>query len=505
MTVEFTRRGVAKGFAALALAANGAIPLRAIEPGTCDPRIAGWVPKLRADLEAMAKMLTATLKPWSGPKRIFAPEAYGHRGSADVLATRAIQAAIDAAGKAGGGTVLLARGDYVSGTIVLRSNVRLEVAKGARLLASLDLKDYPEHVPQRPTVMDSNMGMNQSLIFAEACENVSLCGEGLIDGRGTRDHFPGEETPHRTPGRPFLIRFIDCKRVHIKDIHLKDAAGWMQNYLNCEDLLIEGINVNNQANVNNDGLDVDGCRRVIVRNCFICSEDDGMCFKGASQRPMEQVLVENCEFYSSCNALKFGTDSQGDFRKVLVRNCVVGGPSIEMRVWRPRMSDSGVSWEVVDGGTVEDILVTDVHIVRAKSPLFLRLGDRGRVRPEQAPPKPGNLRRIVYDRVTGAGNGERGSYFIGLPDKLIEDVVLRDVNIGVTATRQAVPDENAIDELRDKYPDAFMVGDITPAYGLWTRHIRGLTMIRVGFIANGPDPRPMILTKLDSSELCTGR
>ncbi len=133
-------------------------------------RIAGWVPKLRADLEAMAKMLTATLKPWSGPKRIFAPEAYGHRGSTDVLATRAIQAAIDAAGKAGGGTVLLARGDYVSGTIVLRSNVRLEVAKGARLLASLDLKDYPEHVPQRPTVMDSNMGMNQSLIFAEACE-----------------------------------------------------------------------------------------------------------------------------------------------------------------------------------------------------------------------------------------------------------------------------------------------------------------------------------------------
>ena len=81
MTVEFTRRGVAKGFAALALAANGAVPLRALEPGTCDPQIVGWVPKLRADLEAMASMLTATLKPWSGPKRIFTPEAYGHAGA----------------------------------------------------------------------------------------------------------------------------------------------------------------------------------------------------------------------------------------------------------------------------------------------------------------------------------------------------------------------------------------------------------------------------------------
>lgn len=505
MKLEFTRRSVAKGISALALAANGTFPLRAGEPGTCDDRFALWVPRLRAELEAMAEMLTATLKAWDGPKRVFTPEAYGRQKVESGLATGAIQAAIDAAAKAGGGTVRLGKGDYVSGTIVLRSNVRFEVAKGARLLGSLDLKDYPEHVAQRPTVMDSNMGMNQSLIFAEGCENISLCGEGLIDGRGTRDNFPGEETPHRTPGRPFLIRVIDCKRVHIKDIHLKDSAGWMQNYLNCEDLLVEGIRVDNQANVNNDGLDIDGCRRVIVRNCFINSEDDAMCFKGASQRPMEQVLVENCEFYSSCNAMKFGTDSQGDFRKVLVRNVVVGGPSIEMRVWRPRMSDSGISWEVVDGCTVEDVMVTDAHIVRAKSPLFLRLGDRGRVRPEQPHPAPGNLRRIVYDRITGAGNGERGSYFMGLPDKQIEDVVLRDVNIGVTATYQPVPDESAIGELRDKYPDAFMVGWVSPAFGLWTRHIRRLTMIRVNFIASAPDPRPMMLTRQDSTDLCSAR
>lgn len=505
MTLEITRRGAAKGLAALAMAAGGAMPLWASEPGACDPRLADWVPKLRVDLEAMAKMLTATLKPWNGPKRVFTPEAYGYAGAASGLATRAIQAAIDAAGNAGGGTVALGHGDYVSGSITLRSNVRLEVAKGARLIASIDLKDYPEHIARRPTVMDSNMGMNQSLIFAEGCDNISLCGEGLIHGRGTRYHFPGEETPHRTPGRPFLIRFIDCKHVHIKDLHLKDAAGWMQNYLNCEDLLIEGINVDNQANVNNDGLDVDGCRRVIVRNCFISSEDDAMCFKGASQRPMEQILVENCQFYSSCNALKFGTDSQGDFRNVLVRNVVAGGPSMELRVLRPRLADSGISLEVVDGGTVEDILFTDIHIVRAKSPLFLRLGDRGRVRPEQARPKPGNLRRIVYDRITGAGNGERGSYFTGLPDKSIEDVVLRDVNIGVAATRQPVPDEEKIDELRDQYPDAFMVGEITPAYGLWTRHIRNLTMVRVNFIANGPDSRPMMLMKPDSLDICSAR
>ncbi len=120
------------------------------------------------------------------------------------------------------------------------------------------------------------MGMNQSLIFAEGCENISICGDGMIDGRGSKQNFPGTETIGSTPGRPFLIRVIDCKGVHIKDIHLKDSPCWMQNYLHCEDLLIEHINVENR-------------KGVIVRHCVVNSEDDAMCFKGASERPGEQI------------------------------------------------------------------------------------------------------------------------------------------------------------------------------------------------------------------------
>lgn len=448
----------------------------------------------------MARDLTARLHPWRGPALVLAPEAFGRR-SGEPLSTRAIQAAIDAAAQRGGGTVRLAHGDYVSGTLDLRSNTRLQVAKGARLLGSLDLADYPARVAARRTMMDVVTGVTQSLIFAQGCRNIGLCGEGLIDGRGSRRNFPGNESITGLPGRPFLVRVLDCHGVHVQGLHLKDSAAWMQNYLDCEDLLIERIHVDNQANYNNDGIDIDGCRRVIVRNCRINSEDDGICFKGSSERPTEHVLIENCSVHSTSNALKFGTDSEAPFRRVLARNLELGGPAAHMRSLRRRRAESGISWESVDGSTVEDVLAIDINIVRAESPLFLRLGDRGRTRPGKPRPAPGKLRRIVYDRISGQDNGPRGSYFVGLPGHPIEDVVIRDLRMKVSAAQGPAPDEHSVPEFEGVYPDAAMIGKLGPAYGLWARHLRNLTLERVAFEPISPDARPMIET-LDTTGLC---
>ncbi len=452
-----------------------------------------WADTLRADLERMAKDLTASLKPWSGPGLVVTVDQ-----KAGEPATKAIQAAIDSVAQKGGGTVRLAQGDYVSGTLDLRSHVRLEIAKGARLLASLDLHDFPDRVAKRPTVMDSNMGMNQSLIFAEGCVNIALAGEGTIDGRGAS--FKGEETIHGTPGRPFLIRVIDCKGVHISGLRMLDSPCWMQNYLNCDDLLIESLNVENQANFNNDGLDIDGCRRVIVRNCIISSGDDSLCFKGAAQRPTENVLIEHCTFLSSCNALKLGTDSQSVFRNVLARHLTVGGVSAEMRHVKPVGADSGISWEVVDGGLAENILATDIRIIRARSPLFMRVDDRGRVRPGEPKPPVGTLRRVVFERITGEDNGPRGSYFIGIPAKRIADVALRDVNLSSLPTTKPVLDEAAIPEMYNVYPDAHMLDTLgdAPAYGLWMRHVENITLVRFKVTTTGTDPRPMLKASTDA-------
>ncbi len=188
MIPHLSRRHFGAGFAALAFVGTDAAA-----KGSCSGKMPAWATKLETDLERMARDLTARLKPWAGPALVVRPEDYGYNAGGSQIATSAIQAAIDAAAARGGGTVRLSQGDYVSGTLDLRSNIRLEIAKDARLLASLDLKDYPQRIAKRPTVMDSNMGMNQSLLFAEGCTNISLSGEGRIDGRGTKQNFPGAE------------------------------------------------------------------------------------------------------------------------------------------------------------------------------------------------------------------------------------------------------------------------------------------------------------------------
>ena len=445
-----------------------------------------WYHELKTSLTAMAEELNAKLTGWRGTETVITPNICPGE-----IGTAAIQAAIDEAAQLGGGTVLI-EGDVVTGTLVMKSNVRLMIAEGSRLLASTDLKDFPEHICQRITVQDTHMGMNQALLFAEGCENVSLCGPGEIDGRGTQNNFPGGETQHGTPGRPFLIRMVDCKNVHVHDITLRDAACWMENYFNCDQVLLERLTVRNQANYNNDGIDIDGCRDVIVRDCDVLSGDDALCFKTASERPTQRVMVENCSLYSSCNALKVGTDTQSDFRQVLVRNCRIGGVAEDARGIKHPCSDSGISLEMVDGATLEDFFITGIDIQRAWSPIFMRLEDRGRVRDELPKPPVGTLRRVVIEHVTGCDNGPRGSYILAVPEKPIEDVILHDVHLSQNASTKPVTTDADFDDLRGIYPDAHMIDNLgdAPAYSLWARHIRGLHLLNYYVQPTGDEKRP---------------
>lgn len=260
--------------------------------------------------------------------------------------------------------------------------------------------------------------------------------------------------------------------------------------------------MHSQVNWNNDGIDIDSCHDVIVRDCFINSHDGGLCFKRAGLRTMENVLVENCTIYSSCNAIKFGTDYQGDFRNVVIRNVEIGGPPATAEVYQRTKGISGISWQSVDGGTVENILVHGVKMDRTKSPFCLRLGDRGRVKPDMKRPAPGSLRRLIFEDISrGESMGSRCSIISGVPGAIVRDVIFRNVTIGVGGGGDAKDASRAVPELVAAYPDAYSFGEKVPASGFWIRHARGITFDRVILTVNKPDARPLFLVGIDSADI----
>ncbi|MFA5046467.1 MAG: glycosyl hydrolase family 28 protein [Paludibacter sp.] len=464
-----------------------------------------WDKNIHNDLNAMAANLTKTLKPWTVPERIFKVEFYGAVADGETVNTVAIQKAIDTCSASGGGTVLFTKGDYVTGTITLKSGVMLEVAAGARILGSTNLADYPENQEKFKSVVSEINRYRLSLIYAEKADRVGIRGKGEIYFRGERENFPGTETTTAIEGRPFGIRMIECSNVVLQDIYLHNAAAWMQSYLFCENLIFDGIKVVNHANFNNDGLDPDGCRNVIVRNCFINAEDDAMCFKGASNKPTENILIENSTFYTTCNALKIGTDTQGSFRNILARNLTLGGIPDSLPCWdKNRVTSTGITLATVDGGNIDNILITNVNISRTNCPVFLRIGNRGRVMAAEPKPTPAQLKNIVIENVTGDNNFGQGSFISGIEGFPIEDIIIRNMHVSMAGGGDSTLINKPVVEDITGYPDAhqFSVKGL-PAYGFYIRHARNINFSNIKITPLKPDTRPEFKLGVDCRQINT--
>ena len=461
-----------------------------------------WEKPQRVSLEKMADSLSKNLKPWSVANKIFKVEKYGAKGDSIQVNTKAIQTAIDMCAHEGGGVVLFSKGQYVTGTIELKSGVMLEIAKDAKILGSTNLTDYPEKIESFKSVMSENHQYRQSLIYAEKCVNVGIRGKGEIYFRGEKENFPGKETIGEIEKRPFGIRMIECKNVVLQNIFLHNSAAWMQSYLYCENLIFDGIKVINQANFNNDGLDPDGCTNVIVRNCYINSEDDALCLKGASGKPTMNILLENSTFLSSCNALKTGTDTQGDFYNIVARNLKLGGIPDEMIAPKGHDASTGITLATVDGGNVHDVLISNVSIDKARCPVFIRIGNRLRAMPNTPAKEIGYLKNIIIENVSGADNYKQGSLISGIKNHPIEDVVIKNYHIKMSGGGDSSLIKQEVPEKEGGYPDAqgFLKQGL-PSYGFYVRYAKNINIIEAGITPEKPEARPIIVVGKETNNV----
>lgn len=416
---------------------------------------------------------------------------FGAVGDGVQLDTPALQAAVDTAHAAGGGEVSLPAGQYVTGTVRLKSGVTLRLQAGAVLLGSTDLQDYPEIRPRLRSYTDRYV--SRSILYAEDAEDIGLVGSGAIDGRGGHPVFrPVGDSEGTT--RPFNVRFVSCRNVRVEGITLRNSAQWNQHYLDCEGLRIDGIRVSNHVNRNNDGLDIDGCRDVIVSNCHIDTDDDALVLKTTSGQPNDRIVITNCILRSNTNAFKLGTESIGDFRNIAVSNLILMPSTKPSGAYNGRHRlESGLTILSVDGATVENLVIDQVVIHGAEAPLFIKLGNRGRVPAEGDVQRgPGAIRGIRISNVVAYDADTETSHISGFPGHPVEDIWLRDLTFhcfggGSGEAAEIVPPERVAE-----YPRLNAHGPWAPAYGLFARHVRGLRLDGLDLRYARPEARPAI-------------
>jgi hypothetical protein len=301
--------------------------------------------------------------------------------------------------------------------------------------------------------------------------------------------------------RPQLIEFVNCKHVEIKKVTLRNAACWVQTYDRCENVVIDSIKVESDAYWNNDGIDIQDCRKVRITNCYVNCSDDGICLK--SQSPdhyCDSIYVANCTVRSSASAIKFGTVSHGGFKNVTIEH---------IRVYDTFRS--AIAIECVDGGFLQDVTIEHIEATNTGNAFFIRLGDRNSAKPA------GTLKNVIIKNMKVEVTFDkpdlkyeiRGpelpffhnpfpSSITGIPGHPVENVTLENIRILCPGrgndglAQMPLSRLDLVPEKETAYPEFSMFGEL-PAWGLYVRHLDGLTMRDVVFGLNEADYRPAMI------------
>lgn len=373
---------------------------------------------------------------------------YGVSADSTKLNTQAIQDVIDKAHEKGGGTIVIPKGVFLTGALFFKPNTKLRLQEGALLKGSDDINNYPL-IPSR--MEGQNLYYYAALINAYYVDSFSITGPGAINGNGHRfwKYFwdyrdslrkMGRSATNLEVHRPRLVFLWGCNNVTIQNAKLHNSGFWTTHLYQCNNVLIENCDIRSPYRPvpapSTDGVDIDVCKKVTVRNCYISVNDDAVCIKGgkgpdAHKRQqngiVEDVLVENCTFGDSHGTLTLGSESI-HANNITIRNCKMENNTPILRLkMRPD------TYQVYENITVENITGKCGTIIEM-APWKQFFDMKG------SSEKPfGTVRNITFSNINVTCS--RFGTIEGNPSDLVSNILFK--NIKATAETP---------ELKNKYP-----------------------------------------------------
>ena len=436
--------------------------------------------------------------------KVFDITAYGAKSDGTTINTSAIQQAIDACHAAGGGTVLVPSGVFVSGSLLLKSHVTLKVGKDAILRGSPNIADYTvETAPLHWSAFWKFAASNwkQCLIYAENAHEIGIEGPGTIDGQGgtERKVFPNANDPRR----PMLVRIVGCRKVTVREVKLLDPASFTTFFVRSEDIHIERVTIRSRKSPNGDGLNFDGCRRVRIKDCDLDTGDDGIAPKTFHPDwPNEDFEISGCRITSRWHAIRVGAESIGAIRRLSMRDCVF------------TQCQGGIKIESTEGAQFEDLSFSGIEMKQVCQP-FMVLASRFAfsAHGQSVRPPAGRIRNVRFNDirvVVGAGGdvgykGKSGledpferlcSAVVSLPGTHIENVSFTNIDLtfpgGGTAEQASRLDVGELLESSNYIKWATPFDGELPASALYLRHVKGVRLEKVRLTVEKTDARAFI-------------
>ncbi|MDQ1166262.1 glycoside hydrolase family 28 protein [Flavobacterium sp. SORGH_AS_0622] len=357
--------------------------------------------------------------------------------------------------KNNGGTIIVPKGIYkINGPIHFVSNVNLKIEKGAKIKFSDNPKDY---LPLVLTSWEGTMLYNYSpLLYANGCTNISLTGEGTIDGEGGKiwKTFKSKEgegknrsremnhnsTPisERKFGegyflRPQMIQFLNCRNILVENIRIENSPFWCLHLLKSESITIRGISYKS-LNHNNDGIDPEYAKDVLIENVNFDNGDDNVAIKAGRDHegrantatPSENIVIRNCNF-KGLHGVVIGSEMSAGVRNVFVENCKTAG-YLKRGIYLKTNADRG--------GYIKDIFVRNIKLDEVEDCLYITANYHGEGKGFQS-----DISNVHFSDITCNKASESGIVIQGFPDKKIRNISLK--NIEIKSAKNALSNENA--------------------------------------------------------------